>query len=83
MTSEPTPIDAFSAAEKRFIGRLKACRITDKMNYRLGEVTVITGFSQEALLKIRNAGGLKPWRPAGYHWDCYPREQVKTLLGNL
>ena len=68
------------SAEARFISRLRACGVRDKLNYRLGEVQTITGFSQAALLKMKDAGSLRPWRPAGYKWDCYPREQVKSLL---
>ena len=68
-------------AEARFAARLKACGCRDKMNYRLGEVATVSGFSPAALLKMKDAGQLKPWRPAGYNWDCYPREQVKALLG--
>ena len=70
-----------STAETRFRARLSASHVRDKMNYRLGEVATLTGFSPAALLKMKDAGGLKPWRPAGYNWDCYPREQVKALLG--
>ncbi len=77
----PSPPLRGGEGEAKFLARLLACKVRDKMNYRLGEVETITGFSQASLLKIKNAGGLKPWRPAGYNWDCYPREQVKALLG--
>lgn len=79
LTMEPNapPLDA---AERRFTNRLRACGVRDKLNYRLGEVQTITGFSAKALLKMKDAGALRPWRPAGYNWDCYPREQVKSLV---
>lgn len=69
-----------AAAEARFLARLRACGVRDKMNYRLGEVATISGFSPAALGKMKDAGQLHPWRPAGYNWDCYRREEVKALL---
>jgi len=77
---DPATVEKATRTEERFAARLKACRMADKLNYRLGEVEIITGFNREALLKMKEAGSLKPWRPAGYGWDCYPREQVKALL---
>jgi hypothetical protein len=67
-------------AEARFRARLQTCGVRDKMNYRLGEVETISGFSKPALLKMKDAGQLNPWRPAGYGWDCYRREEVVALL---
>lgn len=77
---ERTNQTATDAPETRFVARLRACGVRDKLNYRLGEVQTITGFSAKALLKMKDAGALRPWRPAGYNWDCYPREQVKGLI---
>ena len=49
------------------------------MFYRLGELVTITGFDVRILLKMRDAGSLKPRQIPGYQWDCYPREQVVAL----
>jgi len=78
--SDNAGMEKAMAAEQRFAARLKACGVRDKLNYRLGEVETITQFSREALLKMKRAGCLNPWRPAGYNWDCYRRDEVKGLL---
>jgi len=53
--------------------------IPDKLYFRLGEVVGLTGFSKRAILKLKEAGTLKPVRLRGYGWECYPREQVVKL----